>query len=127
MKALSLAALKPIDGDQALSEAIRTVLFTPVGSRVGRRDFGSLLPELVDQPQNPGTTVLLYGASALALLRWLPVFRLTRVALEQLSPGRAHLVIEGHDRTAPDPNALLRFAFPIRLPAGAGAAIPQPA
>ncbi|WP_337186703.1 GPW/gp25 family protein [Phenylobacterium sp.] len=127
MKSFSLARLAPIEGPQALSEAIRTVLFTPVGSRVGRRDFGSLLPELVDHPENAATTVLLYGATALALLRWLPQFRLARTSIEHLSPGQARLRVEGRDRTAPDPNALLAFAFPIRLPAGAGAAIPQPA
>lgn len=127
MRAFALATLQPIDGDQALSEAIRTVLFTPVGTRVGRRDFGSLLPELIDQPQNKDTIVRLYGATALALLRWLPAFRLVRVMLEQLAPGRAQLIVEGYDRTSPSPNALLRVGLPFLLKAGSGAAIPQPA
>lgn len=127
MKSFALDTLQPIEGDQALFEAIRTVLFTPVGTRVARRDFGSLLPELLDQPQNPATTVLLYGATALALLRWLPVFRLVRVLLEHLAPGRARLRLEGYDRSAPTPNALVRVDIPIALRAGSGAAIPQPA
>lgn len=127
MKSFALETLQPVDGHQALSEAIRTVLFTPVGSRVMRRDFGSLLFELLDQPQNDQTTVKIFGATALALLRWLPVFRLVRVALEHLAPGRAELQLEGYDRSAPTPNALVRVTVPLGLRSGAGAALPYPA
>lgn len=127
MNSFSPSTLLPIDGDQALAEAVRTVLFTPVGTRVMRRDFGSLLLELIDQPQNQETVVSLYGATALALMRWLPVFRLAKVVLEHLAPGRAQLLLEGADRSSPAPNALIRIAVPLSLRAGSGSAIPQPA
>lgn len=127
MRSLDVNTLLPIEGDEALAQAIRTVLFTPVGTRVMRRDFGSLLLELVDQPQNAATTTQIFGATALALMRWLPVFRPVRVALEHLAPGRAQLVLQGHDRSSPTPNALLRIAVPLSLRAGSGSAIPQPA
>lgn len=127
MSGISALTLQPIARDAWLSQAVRTVLLTPVGTRVMRRDFGSLLKELIDQPQNEATTVRLYGATAVALMRWLPVFRLVRVALEHLAPGRAELVVEGYDAEAAPPNALLRVSVPLRLAAGAGAAIPYPA
>jgi phage baseplate assembly protein W len=35
-----------------LRQSIADVLTTPIGSRVQRREYGSLLPELIDQPFN---------------------------------------------------------------------------
>ena len=122
MSGFSAQTLQPISREAWLSQAIRTVLLTPVGTRVMRRDFGSSLKELIDQPQNASTTVKIYGATAVALMRWLPVFRLARVMLEHLAPGRAQLVVEGFDTAAPTPNALLRIGVPLQLAAGAGAA-----
>ncbi|ELY5272404.1 baseplate assembly protein, partial [Yersinia enterocolitica] len=34
-----------------ISQSIADILITPVGSRVMRRAYGSLLSELIDQPQ----------------------------------------------------------------------------
>lgn len=69
------------EGTAHLVQSIRDVLTTPLGSRIQRRDYGSLLPELVDQPFNDHTRLQLYGAAATALMRWEPRIRLTRVSL----------------------------------------------
>ncbi len=74
------------DGTAHLVQSIRDVLTTPLGSRVQRRDYGSLLPELIDHPFNDHTRLQLFGATATALMRWEPRIRLTRVAL---APGDA--------------------------------------
>lgn len=127
MTGFSAQTLQPLDRTSWLEQAVRTVLGTPIGSRVMRRDFGSYLKDLVDQPQNAATVVRVYGATALALMRWLPVFRLVRVVLEHLAPGRANLVVEGFDAEAPTPNALIRITVPLPTSAGAGAANLLPA
>ncbi|CAQ43909.1 GPW/gp25 family protein [Stenotrophomonas maltophilia] len=72
------------EGTAHLVQSIRDVLTTPIGSRIQRRDYGSLLPELIDQPFNDHTRLQLFGATATALMRWEPRMRLTRVAL---TPG----------------------------------------
>lgn len=36
-----------------ISQSVRDILITPVGSRVMRREYGSLLSALIDQPQSP--------------------------------------------------------------------------
>lgn len=72
------------EGTAHLVQSIRDVLTTPIGSRIQRRDYGSLLPELIDQPFNDHTRLQLLGATATALMRWEPRMRLTRVAL---TPG----------------------------------------
>lgn len=71
-----------IDGLEHIAQSIADILTTPLGSRVMRRDYGSLLPELVDQPQNSATAVRLYAATASALMRWEPRLRISRLTLE---------------------------------------------
>ena len=36
-----------------IRQSVRDILVTPVGSRVMRREYGSLLSALIDQPQTP--------------------------------------------------------------------------
>ena len=74
---------RSLDGMEHLGQSIGDILMTPLGSRVMRRDYGSLLPELIDQPFNDATRMRLFGATALALMRWEPRIRLIRVQLFQ--------------------------------------------
>ncbi|ELI8163616.1 GPW/gp25 family protein, partial [Yersinia enterocolitica] len=55
-----------------ISQSIADILITPVGSRVMRRAYGSLLSELIDQPQNPALRLQIMAASYSAILRWEP-------------------------------------------------------
>src|SRR3546814_11426604 len=73
-----------LHGDAHLRQSVATILSTPIGTRVGRRDFGSLLPELIDQPMTSANILRLYAATAVALSRWEDRLRLRRVSL---SPG----------------------------------------
>ena len=41
---------KPLSGLAHVEQSVRLVLATPVGSRVGRRKFGSRVPGLLDGP-----------------------------------------------------------------------------
>lgn len=77
-----------------LGEAITTILSTPVGSRVMRRDFGSDLPRLIDAPVNGETIVDLYAAVADALAKWEPRITLTRVQLVGAAAGSLSFEIE---------------------------------
>lgn len=79
-----------------LRQSIGQILTTPIGSRVMRRTFGSLLPELLDHPLNEHTIVQLYAATATALLLHEPRLRLTSVSLRAIdTPGQATLQIDG--------------------------------
>ncbi len=62
-----------------LRQSVIRILTTPIGSRVYRRDFGSRLFELIDQPTNEAWSVDVYAATAEALARWEPRFRLRQV------------------------------------------------
>ncbi|MGH1450220.1 MAG: GPW/gp25 family protein [Pseudomonadaceae bacterium] len=86
---------KPLDGLGHLRQSIGDILTTPIGSRVMRRDYGSLLPELIDQPQNAATTLRLYAATCSALMTWEPRLRLSRISLQRNANGSATMDLEG--------------------------------
>lgn len=65
-----------------LQQSITDILTTPIGSRVMRRDYGSLIPDLIDQPLIGSTVLRVYAAAAAALMRWEPRIRVTSVKLE---------------------------------------------
>ncbi|MEO1819466.1 GPW/gp25 family protein [Pseudomonas sp.] len=88
---------KPISGLEHLRQSIADIITTPIGTRVMRRDYGSLAPSLIDAPQNNATTVRLYSAITSALMRWEPRVRLSRVAITHTAAGAAVLDLEGEN------------------------------
>lgn len=59
-----------------VQQSIRKILTTPIGSRVMRRDFGSRLPDLVDAKMVDRNILAIYSASAEAISKWEPRFRM---------------------------------------------------
>ena len=55
-----------ITGMNHLQQSIADILTTPLGTRLQRRTYGSLLPSLIDQPDNGPTRLRCYSASASA-------------------------------------------------------------
>ena len=55
-----------------LRQSVRDILLTPQGSRIARREYGSLLSALIDQPQNPALRLQVMSAVYVALSRWEP-------------------------------------------------------
>ncbi len=100
MQGTDAATGKPISGIAHLHQSIRDILTTPLGSRVMRRDYGSRLFELVDRPVNQALLVELYAATAEALAKWEPRFRLTDVFAEAVEAGKIALTLTG--RYLPD-------------------------
>lgn len=116
---------KALQGDAHLAQSIADILSTPLGSRVMRRDYGSLLFELIDRPINGAIRMLLHAATAIALRRWEPRLRLTRVVLQgEPQGGQLTIRIEGRRTDLPPSNQLVALTIPItinqgRLPASA--------
>lgn len=73
---------KAISGLQHIEQSIAQILTTPIGTRIQRRDFGSLIPELIDQPLNDETRLMVYAATATAIHKWEPRFRMARAELQ---------------------------------------------
>lgn len=86
MIGLDRATATPLADDAHLAQSIADILFTPRGSRVMRRSYGSDLPALIDAPINGETMVDLFAAVAEALDTWEPRITLRRV---QITEARA--------------------------------------
>lgn len=106
MRGMDRTTGQALDGAAHLAQSIADILTTPVGSRVMRRDYGSLLPALIDAPFTAATRIRLYAATASALMRWEPRLQLVRVSLTLGdAPGKASITVEGlrTDTAVPTP------------------------
>lgn len=65
-------------GINHIQQSIANILNTPVGSRVMRREYGSLLPELIDRPFSDSLMLQVYAATVIAITRWEPRVRIER-------------------------------------------------
>ena len=118
MRGMDAVTGRALEGDAHLAQSIGRILSTPIGTRCMRRDFGSILPELIDQPFNALTRTRMYGAVAVAIGRWEKRLRPTRFTAEQLAPGQIELTVEGY-RTDRPTNSFIRLTVPLRSYAAA--------
>ena len=78
-----------------VSQSVRDILMTPVGTRVMRREYGSLLSALLDQPQNPALRLQIMSACYMALLKWEPRITLTALNFETRFNGEMIVELTG--------------------------------
>jgi phage baseplate assembly protein W len=62
-----------------IRQSCRDILSTKVGTRVARRHYGSLVPDLIDHPNNDTNRLLLMSASVIALSQFEP-----RITINQI-------------------------------------------
>ncbi|HGL4398886.1 GPW/gp25 family protein [Enterobacter cloacae] len=85
-----------------LHQSIRDILLTPQGSRIARREYGSLLSELIDQPQNPALRLQVMSAVYVALSRWEPRLTLDSITIDSSFDGSMVVELTGQrDNGAP--------------------------
>ena len=87
---------RPIYGWDHVLQSIEDILTTRLMQRVMRREYGSLLPRLIDAPMNDRVVLAFYAAAAEALRRWEPRFRLRRCSITRAgSDGGITLELSG--------------------------------
>lgn len=69
---MNAATGRTLAGTQHIGQSLGKILNTPLGSRVMRRDFGSVILTLIDQPMNQATILRLYSAAVVAIREWEP-------------------------------------------------------
>ena len=82
------------DADQ-LWNAVRDVLITPLASRVMRREYGSLIPDLLDEPQNDVTRLRCMSAAVIALAQWEPRIALNTIDITWSKDGAVTAELDG--------------------------------
>lgn len=92
---MSRSTGKAITGAEHIAQSVGDILRTPIGSRVMRRDYGSLLSEMIDQPQNDALDLQIKVAIFMALLKWEPRVELLSVTTERNADGRMIVNLTG--------------------------------
>lgn len=85
---------RALTGNDHIRQSLTDILATPLGTRVMRRDYGSLIPELIDQPLNNANLLRLYSAAVVAIAQWEPRVKINRVTRSLSSAGQTTLSIE---------------------------------
>lgn len=100
-----------------IKQSIGDILGTRIGTRIARREYGSQVPDLIDQPFHGATTLRIYAATAMALMRWEPRIRLTRVQLQRGAEASAGVL--DLEATLVDTNEAINLQVPLALGASA--------
>ncbi|MGY0155919.1 GPW/gp25 family protein [Edwardsiella tarda] len=88
-----------INDTDHLRQSVQDILLTPIGSRLARREYGSLLLALIDEPQGPVLRLRLMAAVYVALTRWEPRLILESIQIITRHDGQVEVVLNGqrHD------------------------------
>lgn len=78
-----------------IRQSVRDILITPEGSRIARRDYGSMLSAMIDWPQNDATKLQVMAATYTALSRWEPRIRLASVKITRNPDGSMQVDLNG--------------------------------
>ncbi|EHA5653604.1 TPA: GPW/gp25 family protein [Salmonella enterica subsp. enterica serovar Nyanza] len=78
-----------------LRQSVRDILLTPQGSRIARREYGSLLSTLIDRPQNPALRLQIMSAVYVALSRWEPRLTLDPITISSNFDGSMVVELTG--------------------------------
>lgn len=114
MNGIDATTGKAISGTAHLAQSVGDILGTPLGTRSMRRDYGSLLFDIIDRPINAAMPMLLRAATAVALRQWEPRLALSKVMLSG-TPADGSLVIHiaGKRTDVPTSNAQVALSIPI--------------
>lgn len=78
-----------------IKQSLADLISTPIGSRVMRRDYGTQLTNLIDQPTSEALYLKCYSTIYLAILRWEPRIEISKIFISSQEQGKQVLDIEG--------------------------------
>ncbi|MDO5058772.1 MAG: GPW/gp25 family protein [Neisseria sp.] len=79
-----------------IAQSIKNILFTRLGTRVQREEYGSLLPDLLDMPLTPAVVMLCHAAAVTAIAEWEPriIVRRIEISAEEAGEGRLKIRLD---------------------------------
>ena len=92
---------RAISDIEHIRQSVSDILNTPTGSRVMRRDYGSHLSSLIDQPQSPALRLQVMAACYMAILKWEPRINITAITFEGHFNGKMVVELTGSRRDTP--------------------------
>ena len=98
---------RAITDAEHIRQSCGDILRTPVGSRVMRREYGSLLSALIDQPQTPALRLQIMAACYSAIQKWEPRVTLSTITFERgEADGALYVDMTGTRATSGQPFSL---------------------
>lgn len=97
---MNAATGRNLEGLDHIRQSIADIITTPIGSRVMRRGYGSLVPELIDMPQSEALMMQVYAATVIAVTRWEPRIQITGVRHNISTQRPSAATIELYGKTA---------------------------
>lgn len=105
-----------LDGRAHIEQSVADILSTAIGSHVGLRDYGSLLPDRIDHPFAAAGILSIYAATAVAIGRWEKRLRLRRMQISVGDrPSSAVLTIDADRTDTAATNSRIRLTVPLTL------------
>ncbi len=98
----------------SIKASVRDILTTPIGSRVMRREYGSMVPDLIDHPGHPANRLRLQAATVMAILRWEDRVSPESVTVSIGMDGSCTIDFEGSRTTGPRAGSSVTFSVPLR-------------
>ncbi|MGD7095898.1 GPW/gp25 family protein [Ralstonia pseudosolanacearum] len=113
MTGMNATTGRALESAAHIAQSMRDILTTPIGSRVMRRDYGSQVPDLIDQPLNPATRLRTMSAAVTAIVRWEPRVRVSSVRFWIDASGKPVLDVEAERIDGPRRESLGVLSIPV--------------
>lgn len=97
---------------ESIQQSIQDILTTPIGSRVMRREYGSLLVELLDQPICDALILKCYSAIYTAISMWENRININQINIFSIQENGIFIDIETVSMTSGLP---LNLKIPLSL------------
>lgn len=86
---------RQLSGIEHLQQSLTDLLTTPKGTRIMRADYGSDIPRLVDLPVNSELLLDLIAATADAIAKWEPRFKVSQVNFSTITESQVIISLSG--------------------------------
>ncbi|MDU4425363.1 MAG: GPW/gp25 family protein [Raoultella sp.] len=94
-RGMNAAGTGTLTDEDHVWQSVNDILLTPVGSRLMRRNYGSLCPGLIDSPKNDVTRLQLMSATVIALSAWEPRIVLDAINVTYSNSGAVTAELSG--------------------------------
>ena len=101
---------------ESIQQAIEDIITTPIGSRVMRRTYGSLIFELIDQSINDALILKCYSAIYTAISRWEDRISISQIYMSNVKDNGLVFDIEGFSQIT---GQQMNLRIPLNMGAGA--------
>lgn len=96
----------PISENEHIIQSLLDIATTAIGTRVMRRDYGTILVPKIDAPMNAEYRMLLMSSLMMAFTQYEPRIEIRRINLKIDIPGKPEITIEA---VKTDTNEALNF------------------